>query len=524
MSYQVINEHQMAPYGNKFMRRHDLTPSIRLSIAVTALMAKVNGTWGKISEIARQFMISRMFIYMLVYRLEATSLIIFGDNRSEPPAIEQMLPYYYMLSLRLEGRCSIGAISTIMERFGIKISSIGSISQFLKYIGLLLPNTLSTDNEIQFVIFLSDEIFSKSIPILVTVEPISSAILRIELANTRKAEEWKKHLKCLEKNGYYAIYLVSDEGKGICTAQEEALANIIRQPDTYHAIAHQLGQWVRILEEAAYKAIKEEYDCYDKLDSAKSGDVINKRIDGYEKAEKIANEKIQIYEDYHFLYTCLIEELKIFDNNGKLRDRKEAEANITTGLDLLETLGIEKLTKAVNKVRRTMPEVLNYFDVAKSIVADLGALSIDQEALQALCLAWQWKKGVIKSKKAKVRQYCSMMEKFYLELAADYLQESYDLIKVQVDMKLDQIVQSSSLVECINSIIRPYLNSSKNHVTQGMLNLIMFYHNHRRYIDGKRKGKTPIEILTGRKQEKDWIELIFDIVEEKDPSFFAYSR
>jgi hypothetical protein len=37
-----------------------------------------------------------------------------------------------------------------------------------------------------------------------------------------------------------------------------------------------------------------------------------------------------------------------------------------------------------------MPEVLNYFDVAKSIVADLGALSIDQEALQALCLAWQW--------------------------------------------------------------------------------------------------------------------------------------
>ena len=88
-------------------------------------------------------------------------------------------------------------------------------------------------------------------------------------------------------------------------------------------------------------------------------------------------------------------------------------------------------------------------------------------------------------------------------------------------MKLDQIVQSSAMVECINSIIRPYLNNSKNHVTQEMLNLIMFYHNHRRYIDGKRKGKTPIEILTGRKQEKDWIELIFDIVEQKDPSFFA---
>lgn len=278
------------------------------------------------------------------------------------------------------------------------------------------------------------------------------------------------------------------------------------------------------MEDAAYKAIEEEYDRYDKLDSAKSKDVINKRIDEYEKAEKIANEKIEIYENYHFLYLCLIEELKIFDNNGDLRDRKEAEANIKVGLDLLETLGVAKLTKAVNKVRRTMPELLNYLDIAKSIVDDLPALSINQEALRALCLAWQYRKGVVKSKKANARQYCSMMEQFYLELAADYLQESYDLIKVQVDMKLDQIVQSSSLVECINSIIRPYLNNSKNQITQETLNLIMHYHNHRRYTDGKRKGKTPIEILTGKEQEKDWMELLFDIVEEKDPSFFAYSR
>ncbi len=79
------------------------------------------------------------------------------------------------------------------------------------------------------------------------------------------------------------------------------------------------------------------------------------------------------------------------------------------------------------------------------------------------------------------------------------------------------------MVECINSIIRPYLNTSKNHVTQELLNLIMFYHNHRRYINGKRKNKTPFEILTGKKQEKEWLELIFDIAEQKDPSIFPQS-
>ena len=117
-----------------------------------------------------------------------------------------------------------------------------------------------------------------------------------------------------------------------------------------------------------------------------------------------------------------------------------------------------------------------------------------------------------------------MNEQHCLEIAIGYLQEDYEVIKELVYGQLDHIVQSSALVECINSIIRPYLNSSKNHITQETLNLIMFYHNHRRYKAGKRKGQTPMEILTGKKQKKDWIELLFDVIEEKDPSFCSSSR
>ena len=95
------------------------------------------------------------------------------------------------------------------------------------------------------------------------------------------------------------------------------------------------------------------------------------------------------------------------------------------------------------------------------------------------------------------------------------------MIRKHVYEEPDKIVQSSSPAECINSIIRPYLNSSKNHITQETLNLIMFYHNHRRYRAGKRKGRTPNEILTGRKQEEDWIGLLPDIAEKRDSSFFA---
>ena len=59
----------MIPRGNKFLRRHDLTPSIRLYIAFMAISARATGTWGKITELSQQFMISRMFVYMLANTL-----------------------------------------------------------------------------------------------------------------------------------------------------------------------------------------------------------------------------------------------------------------------------------------------------------------------------------------------------------------------------------------------------------------------------------------------------------------------
>jgi hypothetical protein len=89
-----------------------------------------------------------------------------------------------------------------MKRFGIPDASAGSISEYLNRVGSILPNTLETANgEIQVVVFASDEIFAKSIPILVTVDPISSAILRMELADSRKVEDWRNHWECLQENG-----------------------------------------------------------------------------------------------------------------------------------------------------------------------------------------------------------------------------------------------------------------------------------------------------------------------------------
>ena len=102
--------------------------------------------------------------------------------------------------------CGIIPISQILKRFGIsKYDSVGSVSQILKFAGNLLSNTLvNEDSDVKLVIIASDEIFSHLNPILVTVDPVSSAILRIELADSRKIEIWKNHWECMDESGYIA--------------------------------------------------------------------------------------------------------------------------------------------------------------------------------------------------------------------------------------------------------------------------------------------------------------------------------
>jgi len=476
-----------------FTRRNDLTNAMRFIIATDALHAMANNVWGTITHLADTYKISRPFVYSLAAALKEAGEFLFSETAESVTAMSlREYSLQVMLSLRLEARGSIGAISTIMKRFGCELSATGSVSQVLSSIGNSLPDTLSTENgATQYLVFASDEIFSKTTPILVTVDPSSSAILRIELADSRKAEDWKRHFECLYDNGLEMIYLVSDEGQGIRAGHAD-MSDTVRQSDTYHAIAHQLGSWMDRLEKAAYKAIGVEYDCEKKLDSAKSDRVLEKRWANCESASDAAQKAVMLYDDLSYLYRSALCELNVFDNSGNLRDREQAEDGIKVGLALVKGLNHNDITKAANKAERTLPDLLHYFDVRKA------------------------KKSVRKKKAQKRDRFClEIAEGLHQDESMDYQKEIYS--------RLDKIVQSSALVECINSIIRPYFNTTKNHVTQGLLNLIMHHHNHRRYLDGVRKNKTPMELLTGKAQAKDWISMLFDKIREKDPELLLAS-
>lgn len=501
-----------------FYRRIDLSKEKRFDIACRAMHA----AWGDVTKIAKENNISRQSIYTFKSDLENGIEQIFGSKSSNSIEVNINNILTTILSLRLEGKCGIIPISQIMNRFKFpKYFSVGSISTILNYFGSYLPYTIECENAgIKYVIIASDEIFAHRIPILLTVDPISSCILRIELASSRDVMQWEKHWKCIQNNGYSAIYLVNDEGISMACAQKTVFPDIVRQTDTFHGVAHKLGLWVNRLEISAFKAIDYEYDRYIRLDSAKTDKTMDKIIDQHKKACLDSQEAIQLYDDFHYLYLELINTLQVFDKNGNLNSRIDAERNVETIIELLEGFGINSLNKELKSIINLLPQLFPFLDQAKDVYTELQKLPIQEDILKSFCIAWKYQKNWIKAKNNNRHDYYKKKEIFELELLQYILGDDFLVLKDIIYSKLDTIIQSSAIVENINSIIRIYLNTTKNHITQNFLNLIMFYLNHRRYYDGKRKNKTPMELFTGKKQDKDWLEFLLEKVPWQNYNFF----
>jgi len=513
--------HIIAKKSPKFIRREDLTADIRCKIAYLAYLAQENKIYGAITKIAKDYAISQAFIYMLLFSFRQNILLTFSPIPEFKKTYLKREAIKEMLLQRMVGKSSIEAISTIMKYRNLKFSSVGTISKFLSEIGKLLPNTLILKDSVKILLtFVSDEIFAKSIPILITVDPKSSAILRIELASNRNGETWAAHFEVIEKNGITALNIVSDEGKGLQKGIKTALKNAIWQPDTFHAIAHRLGKYVDKLEKKAYKMIENEYKAEKTLDKIEKSTETEAESKLYIEAKKKAEAEIEMYEKFLSIYQYIISLLNIFDKDGELIERKHTEEKMEIAFKSIQELGNESLNKKIESIQKIMPNLLNYFDQAKQYVEKCKELNIDKNALKSLFLEWQWNKSVIKSKKKKRRNYAKQQRDLYAKLAEEILKKDYKTTKEKVFDELNNIVKASSMVENINSILRTYLNGSKNQLNQNFLNLFMFYHNHRRYLAGERKGKTPMELLTKIEQKEDWIELLLQTIEEKQPSFF----
>jgi hypothetical protein len=488
----------------KLPRRGDLTPLTRLKIATRATFFACYGT---ITRLAKQYDVSRPFIYEQKARLLAQASNIFEPSKVVNPSpflstIAKILRY------RLIGRCSLSSIRELLSWNESECNSIGYISETLQRIGTRLGSQIEWTGS---SVAATDELYyCGHRPILMTVDVRSQAILKVEIVSDFRSESWKRHVESLQTSGIQFLKIISDEGNVMAGGRSLLSQPVTWQMDTFHAVSGRLGLFKSRLAKQlqtiqTYRADREQLFWTTKSDKTRA-----KAFDQWEQAGIEQAEMQQKQAVFLFLYGCILNQFTIFrPKDARLRERAFAEAEVQTALEFLKTLEIKGLETELELLHKRLPNLFAFLDFAQTNLNAFDTL-VGPVAAPYWKRAWQATKIAAKIKNNYPNQ---LIFKAYaqsdLELLRDYYADcdAFEDLKRSLFGQLDEMCsQASSPVETANSFIRPFLNQSRDQIQQHTLNLLMFYYNHRIIQRGKNKGFSPWQLLTGRSNTPHWLD------------------
>jgi len=494
----------------KFLRRKDLTPAIRVSIAISALIQK--GVRGAIPRLAARYGISRQLVYFFVWtlmgRFEPDTKRSSLATKSDKVQVDRDR---LVLALKLRGCCSVSDISAVLKDLGIPNNSLGKISQELKKAARKVGQRLPEGH--CHIILLIDELFMAGKPLLIVLEAKSHYIMKAVVADDRTGQTWAEVLKFIKNAGYTIDQVVADCGDGLVKGCR--ISGLVHHPDLMHLITGFLILLCRY-ERQAYAAIKTEYERQQVIGSAKAKRVKQKRKRRYKRARAKAEKAIDKYEAFLYLWECLVGAFDLFNEDGTRRSRQGVESEVMAILELMEgEMGESAVTVAIKKFKRSAGGYWDYFDKAARIHEELSQM-LPKDVLHEVCLGWQTQK---KSRGAKNYRLKKALEKraeehFFLARSAEV--EDIDAkIAIALD-RLDDNVRSSSPLEAINSQVRDFVNSCRGQMDQDMLNLIVYFLNHKEANRGPYKGTSPWERFTGEKEAGNYLDQILELVTEAE--------
>ena len=358
--------------------------------------------------------------------------------------------------MRLQGRGWLGNISEILRQLGFSLYSLGYISQRILAYARAIPLDVPQGWHITF--YLSDEIYSGSRPILITVPAQSLAILKIELADRRDGRQWQAHGPALQDAGYLeAPYVVSDLGTGL--VKGGALYGIAHHPDLFHLLQPISGFAARF-ERPAYAAIEAEDPRQKVWTRAPSEPVRRKKRTLYKKAQAAAVEAIDRYDHFCYLWRQRKQAFDLWDTAGPFKDRPRNLAEVLAILEWMKSLGGEPLNQERATLEKARPAYWDYFYRAEKLYQAL-AQTYPADARQAVRLAWQYQRQAKNSKCYAVQQGLPREAQFYLEYAQAVYPERFAERRARRFADFDAHIRSSSLMEKVNSRVRPFLETCR---------------------------------------------------------------
>lgn len=429
-----------------------------------------------------------------------------------------------ILELGVKSLCANKIKEVIRSAFELEISH-KRIRKILRYYGRKASNYLFSMPVEEHVKNLEiDEVFSGKNPVLTGVEPKSMAVVICKKEDSRDHSSWQRALGSF--NGLELV--ISDQAKGI----EKAIDGkelVSHQYDLFH-IKRDLGRLVRKLESQAYKKIEQEYKSRSRWEKSRTDEEESQREIIYRSREEESSRVVALFDELEKCFNIISKCLEIFDSSGKIY-------NIGKNL--------KKLFKAVNRAKKAtrnkkVIQILNRLSHVKTT----RYLKVLNEKIMSCNLLWKQGEQAMPRQKVVeiIARYHYQNNKNYSvakleeESQSDFNKRRRKIVKAgemghlgylmqirilqmsmrnfeevyaEISQALENICRSSSLVESFNSQVR-ICQQNRKQLDNDLLSLVVLKWNTTPFLHGKRKGKSPYEILGVNFPSSHWLQMLLD--------------
>lgn len=499
-----------------------------LFLAALVRTQKENRPHGIISWASEAFQVSRTSIYKLGARIEKK---LFGSeqgadiaspSRSEGLKSERAIAVTrekldrVILRATFPGSVSIRPMQAILQEAFNESRSIGYISQLRLEAGRKARNYIRQIDysPIKHVLVGRDETFFLGQPILIIIEPVSSAILLAEVCADRQADTWGAALQIVQDQGMEIAGLIEDMARNYGKSQKLAnLSDATVQKDPWH-LMRDSAQLLTHLEKSAYRAMQKVIDIEKQLTKEWS----DSTFIAYLQAVAAEDKAIEQYDLYMSLHAHFCDALEMVDwRSGEIRDPATASWFLNAIALEMSACTDERILRFAKMVLTYQHELLTFLEWLHEDLPswrnDLWHhLRDEQDVLafeRSVALHWWAQQKLI----AQHKQWQS-----FAYDAQRILDNFTDDDPVLADLAtrllqlLDAAGRTNSIAESINGLLKSFLHDRQSFQStdsmQAYLDLFVLWHNTRIFERGKRQGQSPFQIAGVHTDSDDWIELI----------------
>jgi len=337
-----------------------------------------------------------------------------------------------------------------------------------------------------------DEIYLSD-PVRMVVEQESLCWVSGRLTASVDGQGWYEEFKQLPKLEQVARDGGTALKKGVALVNEERVQQsqplVVDQGDHFHALRAG-GTGLRKAEQQARKtfavaeqAQKEWQECHQRGEKEGWQSACQRARRAWEKAEKAMDAWIALERSWDQTKAAL----KLITPAGALNTRAQAEQVLAETLPELPDKDFAKVKGALQK-----PEMLNYLDQVQRKLAELPfAAEVKQAAVRQECL--RRSPELLKGEGPSPAALRGVMLACLVVLSK--AEEGVGSRAVAAVREIFQRAhRASSLVECINSVLRMQ-QARHRKMTQGMLDLKRLYWNSHTFRTGRRRQTSPYERL-----------------------------